>query len=32
MMSFIWNMKEYKIPEINNLYDDSDIIYEKSVD
>ena len=29
---FYIDMKEYKIPEINNLYDDSDIIYEKSVD
>lgn len=29
---FYMDMKEYKIPEINNLYDDSDIIYEKSVD
>lgn len=29
---FYMDMKKYKIPEINNLYDDSDIIYEKSVD
>ena len=29
---FYSDMKEYKIPKINNFYDDSEIIYEKSVD